>query len=102
LQDYTNRFADKAKLRAIGGRKATGPPGIAGSPKQPADRQEFCSTRGAYAARVFYFQPYKDKVSQGEEIMRILLIGMMAATFVLGMGFISFIFLFGKIVSQKA
>ena len=34
--------------------------------------------------------------------MRILLIGMMAATFVLGMGFLSFIFLFGKIVTHKA
>jgi len=33
--------------------------------------------------------------------MRILLIGMMAATFVLGMGFLSFIFLFGKLVTQK-
>jgi hypothetical protein len=81
--------------------KATGPPGIAGSPKQPAGRQEFCSTRGAYSPRVFYFQPFKDKVRKGEEKMRILLIGMMAATFVLGMGFLSFIFLFGRIVTEK-
>jgi hypothetical protein len=53
------------------------------------------------AARVFYFQPFRDNVSQGEEKMRILLIGMMAATFVLGMGFLSFIFLFGRLVTQK-
>jgi hypothetical protein len=34
--------------------------------------------------------------------MRILLIGMMAATFLLGVGFLSFMFLFGKILVEKA
>jgi hypothetical protein len=34
--------------------------------------------------------------------MRILLIGMMAAAFLLGIGFLSFVFLFGKILVAKA
>ncbi len=34
--------------------------------------------------------------------MRILLIGMMAATFLLGIGFLSFMFLFGKILIAEA
>ena len=33
----TIEYDDKAKLRAIGGRKATGPIGIAGLPKQRPD-----------------------------------------------------------------
>jgi hypothetical protein len=34
--------------------------------------------------------------------MRVLLIGIMAATFVLGMGFLSFLYLFGGIVLAGA
>ena len=34
--------------------------------------------------------------------MKIVFIGMMAATFVLGMGFLSFIFVFGKILANEA
>jgi hypothetical protein len=34
--------------------------------------------------------------------MKALLIGMMATTFVLGMGFLSFIFVFGSIIFTEA
>jgi len=34
--------------------------------------------------------------------MKIIYIGMMAATFVLGMGFLSFMFVFGKILLAEA
>ena len=37
-----------------------------------------------------------------EEKMKIVFIGMMAATFVLGMGFLSFMFVFGKILLAEA
>jgi hypothetical protein len=47
------------------------------------------------------FSRSKIKSVKGEEKMKILLIGMMAATFVLGMGFLSFVFLFGRIMMEK-
>ena len=34
--------------------------------------------------------------------MKVFLIGMMAATFVLGMGFLSILFVFGKILMARA
>jgi hypothetical protein len=37
-------------------------------------------------------------LNREEKIMKIVLIGAMAATFVLGMGFLSFIVIFGKIL----
>jgi hypothetical protein len=49
----------------------------------------------------FLFLAVQDRNGKGAGRMRILLIGMMAATFVLGMGVLSLIFIFGRIVTEK-